>query len=76
MQFYVCRMINGKARHSQSQGSGALQPRHRETCEYPNLKAIILEKHPNGTLWKLGCKSGILDQWYGRDQFQPTLEKI
>ena len=34
----------------------------RGRCDYPNLKAIVLEKHPNGTLWKLGCRSGILDQ--------------
>ena len=22
------------------------------------------------------CKSGVLDQWYSRNQFQPTLEKF
>ena len=26
----------------------------RERCEYPNLKAIVLESHPKGHLWKLG----------------------
>ena len=48
----------------------------RGRCEYPNLKAIILEMHPNGSMWRLGCKSGVLDQWYSRNQFQPTLEKF
>ena len=48
----------------------------RGRCEYPNLKAIVLEAHPSGHLWKLGCKSGVLDQWYSRNQFQPTLEKF
>ena len=42
----------------------------RGRCEHPNLKAI------NRTLWKLGLMSGILDQWYSRNQFQPTLEKF
>ena len=27
-------------------------------------------------MWKIGCKSGVLDQWYSRNQFQPTLEKF
>ena len=48
----------------------------RGRCEYPNLKAVVLEMHSNGHLWKLGCKSGVLDQWYSRNQFQPTLEKF
>ena len=48
----------------------------RGRCEYPNLKGIILEMHPNGSMWKIGCKSGVLDQWYSRNQFQPTLEKF
>ena len=48
----------------------------RGRCEYPNLKAIVLESHPEGHLWKLGCKTGVLDQWYSRNQFQPTLEKF
>ena len=48
----------------------------RGRCEYPSLKAIVLEAHPGGHLWKLGCKSGVLDQWYSRNQFQPTLEKF
>ena len=48
----------------------------RGRCEYPNLKAIVLEAHPGGHLWKLGCMSGVLDQWYSRNQFQPTLEKF
>ena len=37
---------------------------------------IVIEAHLSGHLWKLGCKSGVLDQWYSRDQFQPTLEKF
>ena len=48
----------------------------RGRCEHPNLKAVVLEKHPHGHLWKLGCSSGVLDQWYSRNQFQPTLEKF
>ena len=45
-------------------------------CDYPNVKAVVLESHPDGHLWKLGCKAGVLDQWYSRNQFQPTLEKF
>ena len=48
----------------------------RGRCEYPNLKAVVLEEHSGGHLWKLGCKSGVLDQWYSRNQFQPTVEKF
>ena len=48
----------------------------RGRCEYPNLKAIVLENHENGHLWRLGCRSGVLDQWYSRNQFQPTIEKF
>ena len=48
----------------------------RGRCDYPNLKAIVLEQHPNGHLWKLGCESGVLDQWYSRNQFQPTTTKF
>ena len=40
------------------------------------MKAVVLESHPDGNLWKLGCKAGVLDQWYSRNQFQPTLEKF
>ena len=32
--------------------------------------------HPEGHLWKLGCQTGVLDQWYSRNQFQSTLEKF
>ena len=37
----------------------------RGRCEYPNLKAVVHR-----------CKSGVLDQWYSRNQFQPTVEKF
>ena len=46
----------------------------RGRCDYPNIKAVVLEIHPGGHSWKLGTKSGVLDQWYSRNQFQPTLE--
>ena len=42
---------------------------------YHGVLCIVLETHPCGHLWKLGCKSGVLDQWYSRNQSQPTLEK-
>ena len=48
----------------------------RGRCDYPNIKAVVLEIHPGGHSWKLGTKSGVLDQWYSRNQFQPTLEKF
>ena len=44
--------------------------------EYPNLKAIVIEAHPSGHLWKLGCKSGVLDQWYNRDQPWKSLSEL
>ena len=47
----------------------------RGRCEAPNLKALVLDIHDNGHLWRLGCKSGVLEQYYSRNQFQPTLEK-
>ena len=31
-------------------------------CDYPNVKAVVLESHSDGHLWKLGCKAGVLDQ--------------
>ena len=40
------------------------------------LKAVIIEAHENGHLWGLGCESDILDQWYSRNQFQPTIENF
>ena len=43
---------------------------------YHGVLCIVLETHPCGHLWKLGCKSGVLDQWYSRNQSQPTLEKF
>ena len=43
---------------------------------YHGVLCIVLETHPCGHLWKLGCKSGVLDQWYSQNQFQPTLEKF
>ena len=49
---------------------------YRGRCDYPNLKAIVLESNNKGTLCKLGCKIGILDQLYSRNQFQPTLDKF
>ena len=48
----------------------------RGRCDFPNIKAVVVEKHKDGHLWKLGTKSGVLDQWYSRNQFQPTLEKF
>ena len=48
----------------------------RGRCEHPNLKAVVLEAHHDGHLWRLGCKSGVLDQWYSRNQFQPTLKRF
>ena len=46
----------------------------RGRCQYPNLKAIVLESHPEGHIWKLGCKSGVLDQWYSRNQFMSVAD--
>ena len=47
----------------------------RGRCEFPNLTAIVLEVNDGG-LYKLGCRSGILDSLYSRNQFSPTLESF
>ena len=39
-----------------------IQDVERGRCQYLNLKTIVLESHPEGPLWKLGCKTGVLDQ--------------
>ena len=47
----------------------------RGRCEFPNLTAIVVEVHDGG-LYKLGCKTGILDSFYTRNQFSPTQESF
>ena len=47
----------------------------RGRCEFPNLTAIVVEVHDGG-LYKLGCKTGILDSFYTRNQFSPTQESL
>ena len=47
----------------------------RGRCEFPHLKAIVLEVSTGG-MYKLGCLTGILDSHYSRNQFSPTLEKF
>ena len=47
----------------------------RGRCEFPNLKAVVLEVSAGG-MYKLGCKTGVLDSLYSRNQFSPTLEKF
>ena len=43
--------------------------------EFPNLTAVVLEVQ-NGGLYTLGCKSGILDSLYLRNQVAPTVETL
>ena len=47
----------------------------RGRFEFPNLTAIVVEVHDGG-LYKLGCKTGILDSFYTRNQFSPTQESF
>ena len=53
----------------------AIPDMDRGRCEFPHLKAVIIELKEGG-LYKLGCKSGILDTSYSRNQFSPTLESF
>ena len=41
-------------------------------CEFPNLKCVVLEKS-NGGMYKLGCRTGVLETHYSRNQFSPTI---
>ena len=45
----------------------------RGRCEFANITALVLEVLDGG-LYKLGCRSGVLDSLYSRNQFAPTLE--
>ena len=43
--------------------------------DFPNVMGIVLDAEPNG-LYKVGTKSGILQQKYSRNQFQPCRQKF
>ena len=43
--------------------------------DFPNVMAIVLEADGNG-LYKLGTKSGILQQKFSRNQFDPCKQKF